>query len=281
VHSQEGSAANDRVFAQLESHELDVIVQARMLGEGFDHPYLAVAMVGSIFANLAPFVQFVGRVMRAIVQNQPGHPLNQGVVVFHAGANVAQRWDDFRHFSQADREYFAQLLPELEEVDFGNNEVLDREPGGGGALQPVDILEERDVRAADMNPIGDPEVEALLHQLAARGISPDQAAEGVRRFRRMDHQDVREARRAALNARVQNEAGGILGRLGLPHGGKALDRSRRRDNYAWVVSELHTRVNNRAGGIVRQDFTLEQLTIASDALPEVAGELEAELRRGR
>jgi superfamily II DNA or RNA helicase len=38
VHSREG-LANDRVFQQLENHELDAIVQARMLGEGFDHPF--------------------------------------------------------------------------------------------------------------------------------------------------------------------------------------------------------------------------------------------------
>ncbi len=110
VHSSEGGAANDRVFAALENHELDVIVQARMLGEGFDHPFLSVAMVGSIYANLSPFVQFVGRVMRSI-KKEPGHPLNQGVVVFHVGANVARRWSDFRSFSEADQGYFAELLP--------------------------------------------------------------------------------------------------------------------------------------------------------------------------
>ena len=72
VHSLrdgEDPQANESVFARLENHELDVIVQARMLGEGFDHKYLAVAMVGSIFANLSPFVQFVGRVMRSIAQD--------------------------------------------------------------------------------------------------------------------------------------------------------------------------------------------------------------------
>ena len=68
VHSRQAGQANDRVFAALENHELDAIVQSRMLGEGFDHPLLAVAMVGSIFANLGPFVQFVGRVMRSIDQ---------------------------------------------------------------------------------------------------------------------------------------------------------------------------------------------------------------------
>lgn len=149
VHSREAQA-NERVFQQLENHALDAIVQARMLGEGFDHPYLAVAMVGSIFANLSPFVQFVGRIMRAIEQNTPGHPLNQGVVVFHVGANVARRWNDFRQFSQADQDFFAELLPEAEEVEF-TDATAERELGGGG-LEPVEIIEERGVRAADMEP---------------------------------------------------------------------------------------------------------------------------------
>ena len=85
VHSRENSASNDQVLERLENHELDVIVQVRKLGEGFDHSYLAVAAVFSIFANLSPFVQFVGRIMRVLEQDAPGSLLNQGVVVFHAG----------------------------------------------------------------------------------------------------------------------------------------------------------------------------------------------------
>jgi superfamily II DNA or RNA helicase len=45
VHSREDSAANERVMQQLENHQLDVIVQVRKLGEGFDHRFLAVAAV--------------------------------------------------------------------------------------------------------------------------------------------------------------------------------------------------------------------------------------------
>jgi superfamily II DNA or RNA helicase len=88
IHSREDSKANDQVLAKLDRHELDVIVQVRMLGEGFDHQYLAVAAVFSIFASLSPFVQFVGRIMRVIKQDAPGDPLNYGSVVFHAGANM-------------------------------------------------------------------------------------------------------------------------------------------------------------------------------------------------
>jgi superfamily II DNA or RNA helicase len=166
VHSRETGATNERVFARLENHELDAIVQARMLGEGFDHRYLSVAMVASIFANLSPFVQFVGRVMRSIEQSAPGHPLNQGVVVFHVGANVARRWSDFRTFSEADQAYFAELLPEVEDVDSDGGEIIDRDPGGGGGLNPVEVLEQGQVLTTDMHPIGDPVTANLLLQLA-------------------------------------------------------------------------------------------------------------------
>jgi superfamily II DNA or RNA helicase len=156
----------------LEHHELDAIVQARMLSEGFDHPYLAVAMVGSIFANLSPFVQFVGRVMRVIQSNAPGHPLNQGVVVFHVRGNVARRWNDFRQFSEADQGYFAELLPEADEVSF-TGDTTERDPGKGGRVEPVEILEERGVRASEMQPIGE-DAAALLRQLADTDIAPGQ-----------------------------------------------------------------------------------------------------------
>jgi superfamily II DNA or RNA helicase len=281
VHSREDSNANDAVFAKLENHEIDAIVQARMLGEGFDHRYLAVAMVGSIFANLSPFVQFVGRVMRAIVQDSPGHVLNQGVVVFHAGANVARRWNDFRAFSEADQLFFADLLPEADDVDFTASDMVEREPGGGGGITPVEILEERDVRAADMVPIGDPEVLEMFRRLAERGITPEQAAQGIQRMRR-DRQDVREARRASLNERVQNEAGGLLARLSINPRGKTLDRARRLKNFAWAAAELNRRVNAAVNGALddRQNFTLDQVNAAHDALGGLVAILETELGNG-
>jgi hypothetical protein len=61
------------------------------------------------------------------------------VVVFHAGANVASRWEDFQRYSQADQEFFDQLLP-VEGLDFGAGDEIEIEP------QPRDILDGMEVR---------------------------------------------------------------------------------------------------------------------------------------
>lgn len=280
VHSNEGGQANERVFAMLENHEIDVIVQARMLGEGFDHKFLGVAMVGNLYSSLSPFIQFVGRVMRVIEQGAPGDVRNQGVVVFHAGANIAGRWEDFRTFSDADQAYFAELLPEPDSLDFGNSDVVEREPGN--RPRPVEVVEQRDVRATEMDPIGDEVTAELLRQLAERGITPDQAAQAIRRAQ-ADRQDVREALRATLKDRVPREASGVLRRLRLESNSTTLDPSGRRKDFAWVTAELNRRVNDAvgAGGGERQSLTLDQVNQAIDALPGIVAILEAELHQRR
>ena len=53
----------------LRSGVLDCIVQVQMLGEGFDHPKLSVAAIFRPFRSLAPYIQFVGRILRVVVQN--------------------------------------------------------------------------------------------------------------------------------------------------------------------------------------------------------------------
>ena len=171
VHSREDSAANERVMQKLENDQLDVIVQVRKLGEGFDHPFLAVAAVFSIFANLSPFVQFVGRIMRVIKLNAPGDPLNNGVVVFHAGANIARRWQDFQQFSEADRDYFDQLLP-IEGLDFTSGDEIQIDPLAPSpqAPEPLDVRSQTDVRLQEIPLIKDDPAALAAQNPSAEGI---------------------------------------------------------------------------------------------------------------
>src|SRR3546814_15052926 len=101
--------------------------------------------------------------------------------------------------SEAYHDFFANLLPVAEEVDFVGN-TAEREFGGNSGLQLVEILEERGVRAADMEPIGDPQAAELLRRLSELGIPPDQAAQELRRLR-TTRQDLSFARRARSEER--------------------------------------------------------------------------------
>ena len=83
-----------------------------MLGEGFDHPPLTVAAIFRPYASLAPYVQFVGRIMRVVVEGDPEHPDNQGWVATHAGLHVDRHWHDFRQLDEADQSFFRGLVRE-------------------------------------------------------------------------------------------------------------------------------------------------------------------------
>jgi superfamily II DNA or RNA helicase len=260
VHSREESSANLRVMQQLEAHQLDVIVQVRKLGEGFDHPLLAVAAIFSIFSNLSPFVQFVGRIMRVVVQNDPGNVVNQGVVVFHAGANIARQWGDFQQYSEADQAYFDQLLP-LESVDPGDLQG-DREitPHLGADME---VRAQSDVRIEEIHLLEEDEA-AAIRLLQERGIiagdfdPASQALQPVPTTRVAQ----RQAMRGGLDMRVRTEAARILNHRGIPAAGRALDRQHLgRDNLIILKSAIDRQVNAAAGRTTgqRHEFSRAEL----------------------
>jgi len=230
VHSREDSTANDRVIQKLENHQLDVIVQVRKLGEGFDHPFLAVAAVFSVFRNLSPFVQFVGRIMRVIEHNAPGHPLNNGVVVFHAGANIARRWEDFQQYSEADREYFDQLLP-MEGLDFTSGDELQIDPVQKTVedRERIDVRSQTDIRLQEIPLVqDDPEALAALKLLHHKGYTSDQVKQAYEELQPVPVTKVRQrqAKRAGLDMRVKTAVARILHDRKINPEGHELDRQR-------------------------------------------------------
>src|SRR5208337_405153 len=102
IHSQMPIDKQSEVLQKLRSGILDCIVQVQMLGEGFDHPHLSVAAVFRPFRTLSPYIQFIGRIMRVVVQNDPRHPDNYGYIVTHVGMNLDQQLEDFRDMERED-----------------------------------------------------------------------------------------------------------------------------------------------------------------------------------
>ena len=118
IHSGMSDDEKESVLDKLSTNRIDCIVQVQMLGEGFDHPRLSVAAVFRPFRSLAPYIQFVGRVMRVVVQDSPDHPDNQGWVVSHVGLNNEERWEEFRELDLDDQALLREWLnPEQSEHD--------------------------------------------------------------------------------------------------------------------------------------------------------------------
>ena len=265
VHSLADGQANAKVLKKLENHELDVIVQVRKLSEGFDHKYLAVAAVFSVFSNLSPFVQFVGRIMRVIQQDAPGHVVNNGVVVFHAGANIAQRWEDFQAYSEADREFFEQLLP-LEGLDFRNAQELEIEPHprGIGTGDQVQVRSQTDVRLEEIPLLhGDAEAMAALLLLQSKGYSAGQVTEAFEALQPVPvtKAHVRQAKRSSLNELEKNAAAKLLHERNVNPGGKTLDPKHQKTNLIYTLSVIGRLVNESVGkkSGQRSEFTRPEL----------------------
>lgn len=281
VHTRENSTKNEAVLKKLNSHELDVIVQVRKLTEGFDHPYLSVAAVFSVFANLSPFIQFVGRIMRVIKQDSPRSMINQGVVVYHAGSNIAKRWADFKDFSSADKEYFDQLFPEKEffPSDSTNTETLKPRIEN---TEKIDIKAQSDVSLDTSTLIDDPKAIEALRYLRNVGVSGN--IEDLLQALELEKVPVtkvkkRQAQRQALHEKVQHATGKILAILGKNPTSKNLDRSFRQNNYEFVCSLINKNINQHVErkSNERHEFTAHELSSIESVFDHIVSKVEQEL----
>jgi superfamily II DNA or RNA helicase len=273
VHSRDG-AANVAVLKKLESHDLDVIVQVRKLGEGFDHKYLAVAAVFSIFSNLSPFVQFVGRIMRVVKQNAPEAPVNRGVVVFHAGANIACRWADFQNYTQADREYFDQLLP-LEGLDPADMDNEREVTPSFGTPDRIEVRAQDDVHLEEI-PLLPADEAAAIRLLQERGIIPESFDPSVQslRLEPVPTTKVREraARQQSLDMRSKTDARRILGERNINPEGRELDKKRlNKTNLIVLKSAIDRQVNTSVGHGKgqRHEMNRQELDQIDEQYPEL------------
>jgi hypothetical protein len=218
------------VIQKLRAGILDCIVQVQILGEGFDHPQLSVAAVFRPFRSLSPYVQFVGRVMRVVVQNDPRHPDNYGYIVTHVGLNLDQQVTAFREMEREDQLFFKELLegaePEAPEVlsgdarqKFGEAMVVNQEIVS-------ELFEEDFVSSDDATLIAElkAQAEALgfeadaVDALVRSAVPKKRRVEASAAFPLNPQRQRREARRR-LNEEVNRCAKLLLNRLGIQFGG--------------------------------------------------------------
>lgn len=180
IHSKQSADEQEVILTALRNGTLDCIIQVQILGEGFDHPKLSVAAIFRPFRTLAPYIQFVGRIMRVIVQNDPMHPDNVGHIVTHLGMNLDERLKEFRQFENDDQAFWDKVISGDEpEVPAAVRDGAARIMAGERVIVHNEIVES--LWEEDFSTVEDQQIiEDLRERLTLYGLDPSQAEEMVK-----------------------------------------------------------------------------------------------------
>jgi len=265
IHSKMPQNEQEKVKQDLKSGALDCIVQVLMLGEGFDHPKLSVAAIFRPFRSLSPYVQFVGRIMRVIVQNDPRHPDNSGYIVTHIGMNLDKQLDDFRQLDHEDENFFKDLLD-------GKEPELPPEVLNGSARKRIKrhmVVNDEIVDHFLQEDFLDPDDEVLQDELKSFAESLGFDAEGMVEFLKQKKlerakqvtasmqypvipQLQRQEARKRLNEITKSSAKILLNRLEIPIAGNELQYKlapgqATGNNFAAAVQIISHEINKHLG----------------------------------
>ena len=293
IHSKMSAEDRAEVLRKLKAGLIDVIVQVQMLGEGFDHPQLSVAAIFRPFRSLAPYLQFVGRAMRVVVQNDPRHPDNYGYIVTHAGMNLDTLLTDFREIEREDQQFLAGLIQGDEpepprEVTEGRTQMKIR-PDMVVHNEVLDSLIEEDFLDSDDELV----FEELRRNAEAMGLDADAVVTAAKASKRISTRTVaapepfpvspqreRQEAQKRLNERIKTTARVLLNRIDLTPGGSDISSNLLTNmsgpNFVVAIQLFNQRVNSSVSTACRGDWSTDELKKAMDLLPEI---LDAEVRR--
>lgn len=293
IHSDMDEDDQDAVIERLRQGQLECIVQVQMLGEGFDHPRLSVAAIFRPFRSLAPYIQFVGRVMRVVQEAAPEHPDNQGHIISHVGLNNDARWSEFRELDLDDQALVHGWVAGTTDGDGNGNG--DGEPRARrfdeGMLVDNEILTDF-VEQTYLDPTDDRVLDEILNREVAPGIRVGDVVDREQLGQRLLAQQAaaappapqpipvspqrqRQSARTRVNERTKSVANRVLSDLGLPHRGHqlmAVTGGRRQHNSAIVIRLLHAAINEAVGmdNDTRREWTREQMTTIFERIDEIA-----------
>ncbi len=303
IYSELDDDKKESIIADLKRGKLDCVVQVQMLGEGFDHPPLSVAAIFRPYRSLSPYIQFVGRVMRVIHEDKPGHDDNHAYLVSHVGLNNDAHWDDFKELDFDDQRLIREWVEgELEETGDGtgagrprrfdqgmlvNNEIIG-EFISQSFLDPDDDRVLKELLDRDIG--GGLRVRDLVDKEALRATLKQKqmdAADGAPLAMPVQPQDRRKQARKRLAERSNSVAARVLQDLKLTMIGREVGRAVKevagRDNRAAAIELVHKYVNDHLGINKKQraSISLEQAEKALAALDALGDEVVAAINKGR
>jgi len=300
IHSQQDLEEQNNVMAALRNGTLDCIVQVQMLGEGFDHPHLSVAAIFRPFRSLAPYIQFVGRIMRVIVQNDPAHPDNLGHIVTHLGMNLDQRLDEFKQFERDDEAFWKKVIdgeePEVSsDVRSGNARLSGAETPVVVRNEIVDSLWEEDFVSIEDQQI----IDELRDKMTLLGLDPSQVEEFVKNSKpgaikkgpaaesfSVQPQRALEEARKRVHEQSQRMAKIVLNHIDLEMTGREIPYKYTslgvsgRSNYVAALTMVNRKINSLLGKD-RQDCSVEEFKRILDSIDDIIQSVARRLRKAK
>ena len=297
IHSNQKSDEQERILAELRNGTLDCIIQVQMLGEGFDHQKLSVAAIFRPFRSLAPYIQFVGRIMRVVVQNDPSHPDNAGHIVTHLGMNLDKRLQEFKDFESDDQAFWDKVIGGADpEVPVDVREGKTRLRTGDQVVvhgEIVDSLWEEDFTSTEDQQV----VEDLRERMRLFGLDPSQVEEFVKRsklpairkgkasepFPVQPQREWEEAKKRLyeqgqrLAKLLLNHAELDMNGTEIPYKYKSLKLAGR-SNYVCALMMVNAEINERLGKS-RDEASTEEFKTILDSLNDVLQTLARKLRK--
>lgn len=300
IHSKLDQDKQEEVIRDLKNGTLDCIVQVQMLGEGFDHPKLSVAAIFRPFRSLAPYIQFVGRILRVIVQNDPTHPDNYGHIVTHVGLNLDEQLKRFKQFENDDQAFWEEVTGGAEpepphEVLSGQARMRLREDMVVHSEIVDRVFEEDFTTTEDADIVAD-----LEKKLESLGLDPALAKDVVKRsesakperreanaaqpFTVLPMKQWQEAKKR-LNEEVKRAATLLLNRCKLEPAGTELPWKFKpglgaRSNFVGALQMVNEQLDKRVGkGRKRAEWTVDEFKTGISELTGILDALTREIKK--
>lgn len=292
IHSKLSDLDKQRAFNDIKNHRVKVVINVAMLGEGYDHEYLSIAAIFRPFKAELPYVQFIGRILRFISDEEATHPGdNIGQIISHKNLGLEKLWEKYKkEINESEIIKYLKEQDELEEEDYttSNPRITNSELDfgkvteiGEGSLNSQAYLDTELLRRYNE------ETEAFNEKVkqiqTILGVTQDEAAQVVRNtegqenpLRRPDiffkkvRKDIDVRIREdmvpeLINNHNINKSGVELNELKIFHGKYKWIANNIKNNAGMLATYFNTYLKDEMGN-ARDTWTIEDYEIANTKL---------------
>jgi len=304
IHSDLSDSQLNKAYSDIENHRVDVVIHVSMLGEGYDHSYLSIAAIFRPFRSELPYVQFVGRILRLIDDENAQPADNIGHIIVHDNLGLDDLWEKYKkEIKRSDiikkllQDEKFNNLPTMEPTDERNPYVIDYgtaiELGDGNSISDYYMETDLIKQVKEQQQEDEEKVQILMKTLNI----PRNQAQNMVRISKVKMEDVRPDQtfrntKTGLDQYIRYElVPEILLKYNLDKSGYELENlplfnhpnyywilNPRKDNAAYLAISFNTYLKNEIGK-PREEWSIDEYKLAYKKLDSMVEYIESMLKR--